>query len=84
MGFLLFDLLTLGGPSLVQWLATTLAQEAERELFDEGSVRGRLLELQARYEAGDLREEEYEEEESALLERLNAIRELKAQRGGQR
>ncbi len=86
MGFL-FELLTLpalGGPRLVQWLATILDPEAEQEFLDEGGVRGQLLELQARYEAGELGEDEYEEEESALLERLNAIRELKAQRGGQR
>lgn len=86
MGFL-FDLLTLpvlGGPRLVGWLAATIDQEVERESLDEGPVRGALLELQARYEAGQLGEEEYDAEESALLERLNAIRELKAERSGQR
>lgn len=86
MGFL-FDLLTLpalGGPRLVQWLATILDQEAEQEAMDEGRVGGALLELQARYEAGQLGEEEYDAEESVLLERLNTIRESKAERGGQR
>jgi len=86
MGFL-FDLLTLpalGGPKLVQWLATILDQAADQEFLDEGSIQGQLLELQTRYEAGEIGEEEYEGEESALLERLNAIREIKAERGGQR
>ena len=86
MGFL-FDLLTLpvlGGPRLIQWLAMILDQEADQELLDEGRVQGQLLELQARYEAGGLGEEAYEVEESALLERLNAIREFKAERAGQR
>lgn len=79
-GMGLLDLLTL--PVLVpvqgvHWLAEKLAEEAERELYDEERVRGQLLELQTRYEQGEMAEEEYDQQERALLERLNAIREAK-------
>ncbi len=82
MGFL-GDLLTLpalGGPRLVHWLARTLAEQAERELLDGERVRGQLLELQERYEAGELTEEEYDPQEAILLDRLKAIREIKERR----
>ena len=80
MGFLL-DLLTLpvvGPAKMVHWLARTIAEEAERESLDEGRVRGELLDLQQRYDAGEIEEEEYDRQETTLLERLAAIRELKA------
>jgi len=81
MGFV-FNLLTLpvlGPPRLAHWLARTIAEEANREHLDEGRVRGDLLELQQRYDAGELDEEEYDRQERGLLERLNIVRELKAQ-----
>ena len=66
---------------MVQWIAKTLAEEAEREELDEDRVRGALLELQEQYETGDIEEAEYDREERSLLERLNSIRETKASRG---
>lgn len=85
-GDLLADLLTLpilGAPRLVSWLANITVEESERLALDEGSVRAQLLELQQRYEAGELEEEEYDREEKALLEQLNAIREAKKERSQQ-
>ena len=86
---ILVDLLTLpvlGGPRLVHWLATTVVEQAERESLDEGRVRGQLLEVQERYEAGEVTEEEYYGQEKALLDTLKAIREITGQRtaGGSR
>lgn len=80
VGFL-FDLLTLpvlGGPRLVHWLAATLAEEADREFLDEGPIRGELLELQQRYDSGELEEDEYNRQEEVILQHLQALRELKA------
>ncbi|MDO8674088.1 MAG: gas vesicle protein GvpG [Dehalococcoidia bacterium] len=80
MGLLgLLTLPVLGGPKLVAWLAKTLTEEAERELLDEDLVRGQLLELQTRLDMDEIAEEEYDQQESFLLERLSAIREAKAQ-----
>lgn len=85
MGFLL-DLLTLpalGPPKLVHWLARTIAEEAERESLDEGRVRSQLLELQQQYDAGEIEADEYDRQETIVLERLAAIRELRAGRSRQ-
>lgn len=82
MGFV-FDLLTspiLGPMRGVHWLATKVTEAAESEVLDEGKVRGELTELQLRLEVDEITEEEYEERERLLVERLNAIRETKAER----
>ena len=82
MGFV-FDLLTspvLGPIRGVHWLATKVAEAAESEVLDESKVRGELMELQLRLEMGEITEEEYDEQERVLVERLNAIREAKAER----
>jgi len=82
MGFV-FDLLTspvLGPIRGVHWLATKVAEAAESEVLDESKVRGELMEIQIRLEMGEITEEEYDEQEKVLVERLNAIREAKAER----
>jgi len=82
MGFVL-DLLTspvLGPMKGVNWLATKVAEAAENEFLDESKVRGELSELQTSLDMGDITEEEYDEQENMLMERLNAIREAKAER----
>ncbi len=83
---LFLDFLTLpvlGAPRLVHWMAKKVTEETERELLDEDRVRAQLLELQTHYDLGEITEEEYDEQESILMERLNAIREAKAERGRQ-
>ncbi len=80
---LILDILTapvLGPIRGVHWLATKVTEAAEGELLDEDRVRGELLELQMRLEMAEVSEEEYDEQESVLMERLNAIREAKAER----
>ena len=47
---------------------------AERELHDEAYLQEKLLELQLRYEMGEIGEEEYSQQEAWLRARLNAIR----------
>lgn len=69
----------LGAPMAVHWLANKLSQEAEHELLDESRVRAELLELQGRYDLGEINDDEYDEQETALLKRLSAIREVKAE-----
>jgi predicted ATPase len=52
------------------WIAERLAEQAERELDEETSVRRLLLEAEAALERGELSEAEYEAIEDELLERL--------------
>jgi len=80
MGFLT-DLLTfpvLGPIKGVVWVAEKVAEQADRELYDEEAVRGQLTELELRYDLGEIGEEEYLEAEETLLERLKVIRERQA------
>jgi len=80
----LIDLLTLPvlGPIRgVNWVAEKVAEQAGRELYDEEAVRGQLMELELRYDLGEISEEEYLEAEEALLERLRVTRERQAAEG---
>ena len=59
------------------WIGKKLAETAHAELTDESKVHEELLQLQMRYEMGEINDEKYEKEESKLMERLEAIREMK-------
>jgi len=79
-GDLLADILTfpiLGGPRMVHWVAKKLVETVEQEEMDEGKLQGDLLELQMRYELGEINDDEYAEQETAILDRLSAIRRAK-------
>jgi hypothetical protein len=76
MGFL-FDLLTfpVTGPIKgVVWIAEKVAEQAEQEFFSEDKIRGQLMELELRYDLGEIGKEEYLAAEDILLERLRAAR----------
>ena len=77
---ILLDVLTLpilGAPRVIHWVAGKIAEEVERQELDEGKLQGQLLDLQMRYELGDLDDERYTVEERALLDRLGLIRKVK-------
>ena len=56
------------------WIAERLAEEAERQLDEEPAIRRALEELQVSYELGELGEDEFEQQEDELLQRLIDIR----------
>jgi hypothetical protein len=56
------------------WLAQMLNDQAERTLYDEDGLRVALMELEQRFEAGEIGEEAFEAEEQVLLERLKISR----------
>ncbi len=77
-GNFLVDVLTspvLGVPRLVAWIGKKTLEAAKQEVWDEGAVQGQLTDLQERYELGEMGEAEYLQQEAALLERLELIRE---------
>jgi len=79
-GDFLTDILTfpiLGAPRMVHWVAKKLAETVEQDEMDEGKLQGDLLELQMRYELGEINDDEYAEQETAILDRLSAIRRAK-------
>jgi hypothetical protein len=63
------------------WLAERIQEQAELELYDESAIRTGLIELAEAREAGELGDEEIDEAENALLERLMEIRGFAGQEG---
>lgn len=55
-------------------LASLIQAEAEKQLYDESAITAGLMELEAARETGEYSEEEIEEAENALVERLIALR----------
>ena len=78
---LLMDLLTfpVTGPikGLV-WIAETIQDEAEKQFFSEEAIRAQLMELEMKFELGEISEEAYTEAETVLLQRLKAARDRRA------
>jgi hypothetical protein len=59
----------------VIWIGDKVAEQVDREIYDEDKVRGQLMELELRYDLGELSEEDYLAAEEELLDRLKIIRE---------
>ena len=64
------------------WVAERIKDQAEAEYYDEGAVRGRLLELELKLDMGEITEEEYQAAEDELIGLLNEIRERRAAEQG--
>src|SRR5690348_7035251 len=60
------------------WVAEQLAEEAERELYDENRIKREMLELEFEEEEGRISAAERERKEAELLERLQIARERDA------
>jgi len=58
------------------WVAQQVAEEAERELYDESRLRRELLQLELDHDAGLVREDEYAQRADALLEKIAQAREM--------
>ncbi len=59
------------------WLSSKLRESAYEDMTDESKVHEELLQLQMRYEMEEIDDHAYEKKESELMERLEAIREMK-------
>lgn len=74
--FLIDDLLVLPLKGFV-YIVEKLRDLAEDELYDEDKVKGEILELQMRYEMGEIGDKEYGEAEAKLIQRLEQIQEYR-------
>ena len=74
--FLIDDILLLPLKGVI-WMAKKIDEVVEKELSDEGRIKERLMELQLRFEMDEISEEEYNQQEKELLDRLDAIRKAK-------
>lgn len=57
------------------WVAEQVADEADRQLYDEEQIRREMLQLELDSDDGKIGEEERAEMEDALLDRLAIARE---------
>jgi uncharacterized membrane protein len=67
-----------------RFILEQLQQMAERELYNEATIREDLLLLQLRLEEGEITEEEYRAQEAEIMARLRAARAYRQARGGVR
>lgn len=70
-GLLMLPLLPVRG---VVWVAEQVADEAERQMYDEDRIRSELLQLELDFEDGLMSQEERTSREDELLERLAVAR----------
>ena len=72
---LALPLLPLTGPIKgTLFIAEKLAERAETELYDQDKVRAQLMELELRYDMGEIMEDQYLAAEKELLDMLKTIR----------
>jgi len=74
---LLFDILAfpLMGPIKgISWIAEKIVEQADKELYSEDAIRGKLLELELRFDMGEIAEKDYNELEDTLLKMLKIAR----------
>ncbi len=69
----LIDNILLAPLKSVIWVARKIDEVVEKELFDKGQIKERLMELQLQLELGEISEEEFNRQEEELLARLDAI-----------
>jgi gas vesicle protein GvpG len=72
MGLLKLLTFPISGPLAV---AQVLLDEAERQLYDEDTIRREMVEVERQLQDGEIDGAEFEQREEALLERLLEARE---------
>jgi hypothetical protein len=68
----------MGPINSVNWLAETVLERIEAELYNEDAVRGKLVELELSYDMGEMTEDEFFAAEEELLAQITMIRERRA------
>jgi len=76
VAFILDDIL-FSPLKLTIWLGEKLRDAAYNEMTDESKIREGLLHLQMQFEMDEINEEEYEKQETRLMEKLEMIRKMK-------
>ena len=76
MAFILDDIL-FSPLKLTIWLGQKLRDAAYNEMTDETKIHEGLLHLQMQFEMDEISEEEYEKQETLLMEQLEMIRKMK-------
>jgi hypothetical protein len=69
----LIDSILLAPLKGVVWMGRKLTDMAQQELCDEGRVKEELMRLQLQFELDEITEQQYDQKEKELLDRLDAI-----------
>lgn len=57
----------------LMWLARKVEDLSDQDLSDKGKIKEMLMELQLRFELDEISEEEFNQRQDELLQRLNSI-----------
>ena len=71
--FLIDDILLAPLKGLI-WLGNQIDEVVQKELHNEDRIKEELMELQIKFELGEIDEEEYNKKEKELLDVLDAIK----------
>ena len=71
----LLDSILLAPVKGVMWMGEKLAEIADIELGDTGRIKENLMALQLQFELDEISQEEYDQKENELLDRLDALTE---------
>jgi hypothetical protein len=69
----LIDSILLAPLKGIVWLGEKLNEMAEKELSDTGRIKEELMRLQLQFELDEIGQQEYDQKEKELLDRLDAI-----------
>jgi hypothetical protein len=69
----LFDDILLAPLKGVIWLGKKINEVGEKKLYDKDSIKEELMALQLQFELDEINEQEYDEKEKELLDRLDAV-----------
>jgi len=73
----LIDSILLAPLKGVIWMGQKLSDMAQKELSDEGRIKEELMRLQLQFELDEINQQEYDQKEKELLDRLDAITKAK-------
>jgi hypothetical protein len=59
----------------VMWVAQKVGEQAENTIYNPETVHGQLMELELKFDLGEISEADFNEAEETLLARLRFIRE---------
>ncbi|MBS3819575.1 gas vesicle protein GvpG [bacterium] len=67
----------------VAWLGEKVKDMAESEMMDKSKIQEELMEIQMKYEMGEMEEEVFQKKEAELLDRLETIRQYEEEKNKQ-
>jgi hypothetical protein len=69
----LIDSILLAPLKGVIWMGQKLTDMAQKELSDKGRIKEELMQLQLQFELDEIGQQEYDQKEKELLDRLDTI-----------